>query len=66
MASPFSRQTPGGAATDQTLPTGTVIEARSLPVPPVKAATGPRTAHAVRTLSERHAPLVQVPDGISK
>lgn len=56
---------PGGAATDETLPTGTLIGAQDVPVTPIKAATDPRVAHAVRWLSERCAPLVQVPDGIS-
>ncbi|MDX8030454.1 SDR family NAD(P)-dependent oxidoreductase [Lentzea sp. BCCO 10_0856] len=53
------------AATDQTLPTGTVIGRRGAPVTPIRAATDPRVTEAVRRLSERHAPLVQVPDGIS-
>ncbi|WP_086661660.1 SDR family NAD(P)-dependent oxidoreductase [Lentzea kentuckyensis] len=53
------------AATDETLPTGTMIGAHGLPVTPSKAATDPRIAQAVRTLSERHAPLVQVPDEVS-
>ena len=53
------------AATDHTLPTGTLIGPRGTPVPPIKAATDPHIAHAVRELSEKHAPLVQVPDGVS-
>lgn len=53
------------AATDQTLPTGTLLGPRGVPVTPIKAATDPRVADAVRRLSERHAPLVHVPDGIS-
>jgi NAD(P)-dependent dehydrogenase (short-subunit alcohol dehydrogenase family) len=52
------------AATDDSLTgrTGLLIGARATPVPPVKAARDPRVVQAVRTLTERHAPL---PDGIS-
>ena len=52
------------AATDKTLTgrTGLLIGAQGTPVPPVKAARDPRIQQAVRTLTERHAPL---PDGIS-
>jgi NAD(P)-dependent dehydrogenase (short-subunit alcohol dehydrogenase family) len=53
------------AATDDTLPTGTLIGRHATPTTPIRAATDPRLVHAVRTLSERHAPLVPVPDGIS-
>jgi hypothetical protein len=53
------------AATSETLPTGTVVGAQGAPVTPTRAAADPRIAEAVRRLSERHAPLVQVPDGIS-
>jgi NAD(P)-dependent dehydrogenase (short-subunit alcohol dehydrogenase family) len=53
------------AATDDTLPTGTLIGAQGKPVKPVRAATNPHIAQAVRRLSERHAPLHQVPDGVS-
>ncbi|MCP2244446.1 SDR family NAD(P)-dependent oxidoreductase [Lentzea aerocolonigenes] len=53
------------AATDDTLPTGTLIGPQATPATPIRAATDPRLIHAVRTLSERHAPLTPVPDGIS-
>lgn len=53
------------AATDHTLPTGTVLGPDTQPVTPHKAATDPRTTAAVRVLSETHAPLHRVPDGLS-
>ncbi|GHH41401.1 SDR family NAD(P)-dependent oxidoreductase [Lentzea cavernae] len=53
------------AATDATLASGTVIGPHTTPVTPHRAATDPRVQHAVRALSERHAPLVHVPDGVS-
>lgn len=53
------------AATDETLPSGTVVGRRAAPVKPIRAATDPRVQQAVRRLSERHAPLVRVPDGVS-
>ncbi|MFJ5991623.1 SDR family NAD(P)-dependent oxidoreductase [Lentzea sp. NPDC092896] len=53
------------AATDTTLASGTVIGRRATPVSPNRAATDPRVQQAVRKLSERHAPLVHVPDGVS-
>ncbi|HEX7307700.1 SDR family NAD(P)-dependent oxidoreductase [Lentzea sp.] len=53
------------AATDDTLPTGTVIGRHSTPVTPTKTATDPRTVHAVRALSEKHAPLHRVTDEVS-
>ncbi|WP_434444657.1 SDR family NAD(P)-dependent oxidoreductase [Lentzea sp. E54] len=53
------------AATDQTLATGTVIGSKATPVKPHRAATNPRIVKAVRALSEKHAPLHHVPDGIS-
>lgn len=37
--------------------TGVVIGAQASPVAPIRAATDPRVAKAVRRLSERHAPL---------
>jgi NAD(P)-dependent dehydrogenase (short-subunit alcohol dehydrogenase family) len=47
------------AATDAALAgrTGVVVGARARPVTPIRAATDPRIAEAVRRLSERHAPL---------
>ncbi|MFK0200515.1 SDR family NAD(P)-dependent oxidoreductase [Streptomyces lavendulae] len=47
------------AATDETLTgrTGVVIGPRVRPVAPLRHAADPRTAEAVRHLSERHAPL---------
>jgi NAD(P)-dependent dehydrogenase (short-subunit alcohol dehydrogenase family) len=47
------------AATDAALAgrTGVVIGAQAQPVTPIRAATDPRVAEAVRRLSERHAPL---------
>ncbi|MYT20740.1 short-chain dehydrogenase, partial [Streptomyces sp. SID7760] len=47
------------AASDDSLSgrTGLVIGARGTPVAPLRAATDPRIARAVRRLSERHAPL---------
>ncbi|MEU3645010.1 SDR family NAD(P)-dependent oxidoreductase [Lentzea sp. NPDC034063] len=53
------------AATDTTLASGTVIGRRATPVTPHRAAMDPRVQQAVRRLSERHAPLVHVPDGVS-
>lgn len=53
------------AATDQTLTTGTVIGRNNKPVKPHRTATDPRVQQAVRRLSERHAPLRHVPDGVS-
>ncbi|MFJ8962160.1 SDR family NAD(P)-dependent oxidoreductase [Lentzea sp. NPDC102401] len=53
------------AATDTTLASGTVIGRRATPVSPHRMATDPRVQQAVRKLSERHAPLVPVPDGVS-
>ncbi|WP_439658044.1 SDR family NAD(P)-dependent oxidoreductase [Lentzea sp. HUAS TT2] len=53
------------AATDETLPSGTVVGRRATPVKPIREATDPRVQQAVRRLSERHAPLVRVPDGVS-
>ncbi|WP_330275683.1 SDR family NAD(P)-dependent oxidoreductase [Lentzea sp. NBC_00516] len=53
------------AATDTTLASGTVIGRRAVPVSPNRTATDPRVQQAVRRLSERHAPLVHVPDGVS-
>lgn len=53
------------AATDDTLTTGLVIGRHARPITPFRAATDPRVAEAVRRLSERHAPLTPVPDGIS-
>jgi NAD(P)-dependent dehydrogenase (short-subunit alcohol dehydrogenase family) len=43
------------AATDESLPTGLVIGAQGAPVTPIKAATDPRVAAAVRRLTEQHA-----------
>ncbi|MFD9697828.1 SDR family NAD(P)-dependent oxidoreductase [Lentzea sp. NPDC059081] len=51
------------AATDATLDTGTLIGRNVRPVTPPKAAT--RNTHAVRLLSQRHAPLRHVPDDVS-
>ncbi|MFI9644692.1 SDR family NAD(P)-dependent oxidoreductase [Streptomyces sp. NPDC052040] len=47
------------AATDDSLTgrTGIVIGPRAQPVAPIRSAADPRTAEAVRRLSERHAPL---------
>ncbi|WP_030245717.1 SDR family NAD(P)-dependent oxidoreductase [Streptomyces sp. NRRL S-350] len=47
------------AATDDALTgrTGLVIGAQASPVAPLRSATDPRIAQAVRLLSERHAPL---------
>ncbi|SDG67705.1 NAD(P)-dependent dehydrogenase, short-chain alcohol dehydrogenase family [Lentzea fradiae] len=53
------------AATDPTLPTGTVLGPDTQPVTPHKTATNPRTIAAVRALTETHAPLHRVPDGLS-
>ncbi|SDJ19317.1 NAD(P)-dependent dehydrogenase, short-chain alcohol dehydrogenase family [Lentzea albidocapillata subsp. violacea] len=53
------------AATDETLASGTVIGRRVTPVTPNRTAADPRVQEAVRTLSERHAPRVPVPDGVS-
>lgn len=53
------------AATDDTLASGTVIGPRATPVTPNRTAADPRVQHAVRRLSQRHAPLGQVPDGVS-
>ncbi|MDX3659376.1 SDR family NAD(P)-dependent oxidoreductase [Streptomyces sp. ID05-26A] len=53
------------AATDPTLASGTVIGRKHKPVTPHRTATDPRVQQAVRRLSERHAPLRHVPDGIS-
>jgi NAD(P)-dependent dehydrogenase (short-subunit alcohol dehydrogenase family) len=53
------------AATDDTLRSGTVIGPQATPVTPIRAATNPKNIAAVRKLSQRHAPLVRVPDGIS-
>ncbi|MEV6714431.1 SDR family NAD(P)-dependent oxidoreductase [Lentzea sp. NPDC051208] len=53
------------AATDETLATGTVIGPRATPVTPNRTAADPRVQHAVRRLSQKHAPLDHVPDGIS-
>jgi len=53
------------AATDTTLASGTVIGRHAKPVSPNRAATDPRVQQAVRGLSERHAPLIRVPDGVS-
>ncbi|NKE61669.1 SDR family NAD(P)-dependent oxidoreductase [Lentzea sp. PSKA42] len=53
------------AATDDTLRSGTVIGPQATPVTPIRAATDPKNIAAVRKLSQRHAPLVRVPDGIS-
>ncbi|MFD5829719.1 SDR family NAD(P)-dependent oxidoreductase [Lentzea sp. NPDC060358] len=53
------------AATDTTLPTGTLIGRNVTPATPAKTATDPRTVTAVRTLSQRHAPLHRIPDEVS-
>ncbi|RDI32023.1 SDR family NAD(P)-dependent oxidoreductase [Lentzea flaviverrucosa] len=53
------------AATDHTLASGTVIGRHVTPVRPNRTAADPRVQQAVRRLSERHAPLVRVPDGVS-
>ncbi|SFR27703.1 NAD(P)-dependent dehydrogenase, short-chain alcohol dehydrogenase family [Lentzea waywayandensis] len=53
------------AATDETLTSGTVIGRHATAVSPNRAATDPRVQQAVRRLSERHAPLIHVPDGVS-
>ncbi|GAB2837543.1 SDR family NAD(P)-dependent oxidoreductase [Lentzea nigeriaca] len=53
------------AATDDTLQTGLLIGPQGTPVTPIKAATDPRTAAAVRKLTEQHAPIERVPDGVS-
>ncbi|MGW6928639.1 SDR family NAD(P)-dependent oxidoreductase [Lentzea sp. NPDC054927] len=53
------------AAIDETLPTGTVVGRRGVPVTPIRAARDPRVVENVRRLSERHAPLVPVADGVS-
>ncbi|MFD4636745.1 SDR family NAD(P)-dependent oxidoreductase [Lentzea sp. NPDC058436] len=58
-------RSPIRAATDDTLPTGTVLGSRATPAKPHRAATDPRVQQAVRRLSERHAPLDHVPDGVS-
>lgn len=53
------------AATDHTLASGTVISRHVTPIRPNRTAADPRVQQAVRRLSERHAPLVRVPDGVS-
>jgi NAD(P)-dependent dehydrogenase (short-subunit alcohol dehydrogenase family) len=53
------------AATDDTLRTGLLIGPQATPVTPIKAAVDPRVVAAVRSLTERHAPLTHVPDGVS-
>ncbi|MET9225965.1 SDR family NAD(P)-dependent oxidoreductase [Lentzea sp. NPDC003310] len=53
------------AATDPTLTSGTVIGPKALPVQPHRTARDPRIQQAVRHLSQTHAPLRHVPDGIS-
>jgi NAD(P)-dependent dehydrogenase (short-subunit alcohol dehydrogenase family) len=53
------------AATDNTLPTGTVIGPDATPAKPTKTATDPHVINAVRRLSEKHAPLRRVPDEVS-
>lgn len=53
------------AATDPTLTTGTVIGRHNKPAKPHRTATDPRIQQSVRRLSERHAPLRPVPDGVS-
>ncbi|MGI5499535.1 SDR family NAD(P)-dependent oxidoreductase [Lentzea sp. CA-135723] len=47
------------------LPSGTVVGRHAVPVTPAKAAVDPQVQAAVRRLSERHAPLGRVPDGVS-
>ncbi|MGW6442493.1 SDR family NAD(P)-dependent oxidoreductase [Lentzea sp. NPDC055074] len=54
------------AATDPALTSGTVIGRKAVPVTPHRTATDPRVQEAVRRLSERHAPLRHVTDGVSK
>lgn len=70
----FERSTSGSAATAAlpsieaatgTHPNGTVIGRHGTPVTPTRTATDPRVQQAVRRLSERHAPLRRVPDGLS-
>ena len=53
------------AATDESLHTGLLIGAHGTPETPIRAATDPRVVTAVRRLTERHAPITRVPDGIS-
>ncbi|GGU13905.1 SDR family NAD(P)-dependent oxidoreductase [Lentzea flava] len=53
------------AATDDTLRTGLLIGPQGTPVTPIKAATDPHVVAAVRRLTDQHAPVARVPDGIS-
>jgi NAD(P)-dependent dehydrogenase (short-subunit alcohol dehydrogenase family) len=53
------------AATAESLRTGLLIGAQGVPVTPIKAARDPRIVAAVRRLTEQHAPIARVPDGIS-
>ncbi|MFD4668303.1 SDR family NAD(P)-dependent oxidoreductase [Lentzea sp. NPDC058450] len=46
-------------------PSGTVVGRHAVPVKPSKVAADPKVQAAVRRLSERHAPLGRVPDGVS-
>ncbi|WP_329791760.1 hypothetical protein V1227_07475 [Lentzea sp. DG1S-22] len=70
----FERSTSGSAAAAAlpsieaatgTHPNGTVIGRHGKPVTPTRTATDPHVQQAVRRLSERHAPLGRIPDGVS-
>ncbi|MGW4211050.1 SDR family NAD(P)-dependent oxidoreductase [Lentzea sp. NPDC004789] len=47
------------------LPTGLLIGPQATPVTPIKAARDPRVIAAVRRLTDQHAPIHHVPDGVS-
>lgn len=47
-------------------PSGTVVGPHAAPVKPAKVATDPKVQQAIRRLSETHAPLGRVPDGVSR